>query len=396
METILYRYNPWWTSDFSMPDVIERTDLLKDIIHLLKSREIIFFTGLRRIGKTTLMLMTIEKMINQSGIDPMKILYVSLDDYLIEKNNILDVVEEFRKIHRLKYNEFIYLFLDEITYKQDYDIQLKNLYDNHRVKIFASSSSSSLLKRKKAFLTGRSRILELNPLNFAEFLSFRRLEINPQDSHLTPGYFEEFLKTGGIPEFVIKNETRYLQDLVDDIIYKDIAAVHGIRDIQLLKDYFLLLMERSGKVVSINKIASILKISPDTAKRYLELFADTYLIYLVNRHGKTNERILSPKKIYAADTGIRALFTGYRDKGSLFENYIFLQLRRFHPFYVYKNGIEIDFLLSNKILIEAKYHPEALEEKQQNLFDSFSAKEKFIFRSHEDLEKWLGTMPSKP
>jgi len=203
------------------------------------------------------------------------------------------------------------------------------------------------------------------------------------------GIFEDFLKTGGIPEFVIHNETSYLQDLVDDILYKDIAAVYGIRDIWLLKDYFLLLMERSGKVISINKIASILKISPDTAKRYLEMFADTYLIYLVSRYGKTNERILAPKKIYAADTGIRTLFCGFRDKGSLFENYIYLQLKQYNPQYIYKEGTEIDFYLGNKTLIEVKYHPESLEARQQSLFDTFPAKEKFIFRSHEDLERWM-------
>lgn len=72
-------------------------------------------------------------------------------------------------------------------------------------------------------------------------------------------------------------------------------------------------MERSGKQVSINKIASILKISTETSKRYLQYFADTYLIYLIERKGKTNEKLLSPKKVYATDIGIRSFFTGFRD-----------------------------------------------------------------------------------
>jgi predicted AAA+ superfamily ATPase len=389
METVLFRYNPWWTSVFSQPGIIERPSLFREMTDQLKNREIVFLTGLRRIGKTTLMKLLVNHLIHAEGIDPGRIMYVSLDDYLLEKKSILEIIEEFRKIHHLKFNDFIYLFLDEVTYKQDFEVQLKNLYDNHSVKVFASSSGSSLLKNSKAYLTGRSRLVEVPPLVFSEYLEFKDILINPEDDHLSERYFEDFLQTGGIPEFVLNSETRYLQDLVDDIIYKDIAAMHGIRDIRTLKDYFLLLMERSGKVLSINKIASILSISPDTAKRYFDLFAGTYLIHTVDRYGKTNERILAPRKVYAADTGIRTFFTGFRDKGSLFENYVYLQLRKYHPEYIYQDGIEIDFLLERKTLIEVKFHQEELSPKQKALYDSFPAGEKMTIRSYKELDGWL-------
>ncbi|MDL1963833.1 MAG: DUF4143 domain-containing protein [Deltaproteobacteria bacterium] len=80
-------------------------------------------------------------------------------------------------------------------------------------------------------------------------------------------------------------------------------------------------MERSGKQLSINKIGKILNISPDTSKRYLSYFESTYLIHLLPRWGKTNQKLLSPKKIYASDLGIKYLFMGERDLGSYFENY---------------------------------------------------------------------------
>ena len=116
--------------------------------------------------------------------------------------------------------------------------------------------------------------------------------------------------------------------LVDDIIQKDITAFHGLKNGDLLRDYFLLLMERSGKQISINKIANILKISPDTSKRYLSYFEDTYLIHLVSRWGKTNEKILTPKKIYSCDLGIKFLFHVDRDMGSYFVNYFYLLFRK--------------------------------------------------------------------
>lgn len=345
METILFRHNPWWTSAFSLPDIMDRPGIFQEMTDQLKNQEVIFLTGLRRIGKTTLMKMLIDHLINTKGVEPKNILYISLDDYLLEKKSILEIIEEFRKINNLRFDDFVYLFLDEVTHKVDYEIQLKNLYDNHRVKIYASSSGSSLFKTRKAYLTGRSKILEVPPLTFKEYLEFKRIHLKPQDEHLLERYFEDFLQAGGIPEFVLHGESQYLQDLVDDIIYKDIAAIHGIRDIPLLKDYFLLLMERSGKILSINKIASILSISPDTARRYMELFVETNLVFMLERYGKTTERILAPRKIYSADTGVRSFFTGFRDKGSLFENYIYLCIRKYHPEYVYQDGIEIDFLI---------------------------------------------------
>jgi predicted AAA+ superfamily ATPase len=147
-------------------------------------------------------------------------------------------------------------------------------------------------------------------------------------------------------------------------------------------------MERAGKVVSINKLANILKISPDSAKRYLQMFVDTYLIYPVNRCGKTNERILSPKKIYAADLGIRTLFTGFRDKGSLFENYVYHRIKDRNPCYVYENGIEIDFLTKDGILVEIKYMNE-ITDKQKTLFEKTKAKKKAIIRDIKSLNMFL-------
>jgi predicted AAA+ superfamily ATPase len=88
-----------------------------------------------------------------------------------------------------------------------------------------------------------------------------------RDKQLYKSYFLEYIKDGGMPENVLNPNREYLMNLVDDIIQKDITAFHGLKHHQILRDYFLLLMERSGKQLSINKIAKILSISPDTSKR---------------------------------------------------------------------------------------------------------------------------------
>lgn len=393
LEQLFYRYNPWWEERYSPNyiDLFPRLTLLTLLKENLNSSQIVFVTGLRRVGKTSLFTMFINYIthpVKSNDIDiPVKnVFYISLDDYLISKQSIIELIEEYRKIHKLPFEEKIYLFLDEVTYKKDFEIQLKNIHDLHNAKIYACSSSASLLKSKKAYLIGRTKVIEIPPLSFEEYLTFKDIHIEKKDHHLMERYFEDYLFIGGIPHYVIKGDSEYLKELVDDIIYKDIAAFHNIKHPHILKDFFLLLMERVGKAASINKIAHILNLSPDTVKRYLQLFADTYLIYFVPRCGTTNEHILSPKKIYAADTGIKTLFTGVRDKGSLFENYIYLQIRQKKPCYIYDNKNEIDFFTEDKLLLEVKYHSQ-ITGKQEALFKKTKAKKKYVITSIYDLEK---------
>jgi len=383
IDILLARNNPWWESDYTAEGLIRREGVLSTLRPLLTARQALFLTGLRRVGKTSLMKLLITDRIANEGVDPRTILYVSLDDYQLEKKSVHEIVEEFRCIHRHPFDRPLLLFFDEITYRDHIEVELKNLFDSQPVTICASSSSAPVLRDKKALLTGRGRIVEILPLDFTEYLIFRGITIKARDRHLTDVYFEEHLRDGGIPEFVRTGDPEYLRNLVDDIIYKDIAAIHGIRNIQQLKDMFLLLMERAGKQVSINKLAAILGISPDTAKRYLDLFVRTYLVHVVPRYGKTNEQLLAPKKLYAGDIGVRCYATGLRDKGSLFENYVYLKLRSQKPRYVYEGGIELDFVTERGELIEVKYGAE-MNEKQKRLFAEFPAKEKRVIGSVTD------------
>jgi len=388
MDETLFRYNPWWEKPYS-PGLISRPAEMDRLMKNLENHQIVFLTGLRRIGKTSLLKMMILQLMDQQNIDPRKILYVSLDDYNLLNQNILGIVDGFRKIHGISFSENVFLFLDEVAYKEDFEIQLKNLVDSHNVKIFASSSSSSLLKRQKSLLTGRNVTLEILPLDFDEYLQFKKISISNSDQHLFEKHFEEYLKTGGIPEYVLTGDPAYLSELVDDIIVKDIAAANNIRNSSVLRDFFLLLMERSGKQVSLNKMASILGISVDTVSRYFEMFVQSFLIHPVARFGKTNERILSSKKIYASDTGIRNYFTGFRDVGSVFENYVYLRLKSWQPEYLYFDQTEIDFRLNNGLVVEAKYHDEPLSAKQEKLFSSYDEEKRWVVRNFRDVRELI-------
>jgi len=390
MEELLHQYNPWWETDFKADELVQRTNYFKKLITSIDKRSIIFLSGLRRVGKTSLMKLLISYLI-ENKVESKQILYISLDDYVLRDKLLDEILVEYRRIHRLSLSEKIFIFFDEITYKDDYQQQLKNIYDKQNVKIYATSSSSSLLKDKKAYLTGRAITYEIKPLDFKEYLQFKNIAIKKSEEYLLDTYFKDYIRDGGMPENVLNPSREYLMNLVDDIIQKDITAFYGIRNHQIVRDYFLLLMERSGKQLSINKIGKILNISVDTARRYLTYFEDAYLIHLLPRYGKTNETLLSAKKIYACDLGIKHLFIGDRDYGSYFENYIYLKLRNIKELnYLYENGYEIDFITNDGILIESKYNA-ALNEKQEILFNEFKANEKYVIDSVKQLsilDRW--------
>ncbi len=386
MDDLLYQYNPWWEGNFDLSGIRPRENQIKSVMATMSAKQALLLTGLRRAGKTTIMRLVIDSLI-RNGTSPSDIFYISLDDYLFRNKSILDIITAYRTLHKLSVDRPVFLFLDEITYKEDYQAQLKNLIDRGKVVIVASSSSASILRDEKAFLTGRSITLEIQPLDFFEYMSFKNIKVSHRDASLLDRYFEDYMREEGLPEHVLGGGREYLMGLVDDIIQKDIAAFYGLRDHQVLRDYFTLLMERSGKQVSVNKIGKILKISPDTSRRYLDYFQDTYLIHLVPRWGTTNERILSPKKVYACDLAVKHLFIGDRDLGSYFENYVYLQLRRHTDvFYYRENSIEIDFLTRDGALIEAKYNAR-MEGAQLDVFKNHPAKQKIVVDSVKALSR---------
>ena len=194
------------------------------------------------------------------------------------------------------------------------------------------------------------------------------------------------MSDGGMPEYVLTGDISYIQNLIDNIIYKDIIAYHNIKNESVIRDFYKLLMERSGKQLSLNKMANILSIGVDSAKRYLSYFEDTYLIYTINKYTKLNERIKNPKKIYAGDIGLKNVVTGFRDKGAIFENLVFLKIKHLNPSYVYIDGIELDFMTENKILVEVKYNS-TLNQKQQKLYDNTDANKKIVIDSIDSFLK---------
>ena len=98
IEQLLYQYNPWWEDGYKPENVIERKAVMKSLYPLLKTRDIIMLTGLRRVGKTITMKCLIQYLIEQHDISPHHCLYVSMDDYQISRLTLAEVLDNYRKV----------------------------------------------------------------------------------------------------------------------------------------------------------------------------------------------------------------------------------------------------------------------------------------------------------
>jgi uncharacterized protein len=374
MKEILEELNPWWKNEYGF-DSFKREKYFEMLLNQIEKKDITILTGIRRVGKTTLLKQLIIHLIEKK-VNPKHILFISLDILFFKPFNIYDIILEYKKINNIEHKEKIFLFLDEVTYKENFNQELKNLYDLGNYKIFASSSSAKVLKDKKAFLTGRARYTEINPLDFKEYIIFKSLDIKKIETHILENLFEEYMIFGGMPEYVLTKDPTYLSELLELIISKDIISLNNLKNKELVYDLFKLLCERIGKQISYNKISKILNVDNQTIAKYVSFFLDTYLFDIIEMKGKLNERLKAKKKLYCIDMGLKNVVTGFRDKGAIYENLVYRHIKNNKPNFLFKDGIEIDFCFKNT-LIEAKYGQE-LTTEQKKLFDSSKFEKKII------------------
>jgi len=352
MDELLYAYNPWWDGTYGFPG-IPRKQYLKIMEYLDKAPGVVFITGMRRVGKTTLMHQYIHGLLKT--VDPTHILYASLDNVIFQKHSMQEIVRVFRRINDLERKEAIYIFFDEVHYMKQFELELKNLYDMGNISIFSSGSASLDITMQTPHLTGRQRILMVHPLSFPEFLQFTEKRYHMEDQHLYENAALEYAKTGGLPEFVETRDPNVLQSIVDTILFRDILARNRMRDRENLKNVLMLLAQSVSTPISAARFARILKMNTDTVRMILNLLIESNLIHAVERHGKISERKASPKKYYLSDTGLFPILTERINLGAIVENLVYITLMKSGTTRYYKKaGREIDFI-QEKHAYESKY-----------------------------------------
>lgn len=339
--------NPWYEGR-GVDLGIERTEYLEKVLRALGERkQFLFLLGSRRVGKTMILFQLIYKLI-KSGTDPKKILFLSLDNTNLQDLKLFDLVSV---------GNYDYVFLDEIHFLTNWAQVLKSLYDlpGFSTKIVCSGSSSKSIEDKKAFLTGRSVEIEVSPLSFLEFRKFYAGEQQ----------LNEYLYYGGYPEYVLEKQPNYLNDLVKDIVEKDILKLYSVKNSAYLFDICKILARQIGFRGSPNKISKVLGLDNKTVINYVQYLKEVRLVESVAQYSDSlNEKLYAPKKYYFYDLGMRNSFAGFADTGSLVENAVFIKLAEMYgteqiSYLADSKLSEVDFVVNigfeKLLLVESKY-----------------------------------------
>ncbi len=361
----LREYNSWWINKFELN--YKDREIYAKIKKVLPLKQIIALTGLRRVGKTTL-LMKIVKDYLESGMDPLRILYFSFDDF--RNSDPWEIIGEYEKIVELDIHDgnFVIIF-DEIQKVEDWENKIKRLYDLHsdRIKIIISGSESLFIKKgSKETLGGRLFEYRVEPLSFREYLNFKGIKYHPINIHKEEilQSLEEYIKTQGFPEMVSIKDKEILQkyikeSLLEKVLYRDIPQIFRVRDPSILESILNILLDDPGQLIEVSALADQIGISRQTLSEYLDYLERSYLIrklYNFSKNRRKTERKL--KKYYPTINSVEASFK--RDsltRSKLFESLVINQFKgEFFWRDPYKNEVDLVLLKGDKIYpIEIKY-----------------------------------------
>ncbi len=354
---LYYVFNPWWEGkpfDYG----ILRSTYLSALD--LKRRQIEIISGSRRIGKTTLLFQLVHSLL-ASGTPANRIFYLAADHPRLSSVPLSLHLKHFRQIHSHSRSTFLYLFFDEVQSSPSWEAELKVIYDLEQAKIICTGSTPDLLQSRGGKLTGRQVTTALFPLSFQEFLSFRNTHPPISESYKFETLADEYLHTGGYPENVLHPSSTYLQNLLDDIVARDVIALLPIRKPAVFKDLLLLLASAVGSRTSYNKLSNVLGISVDTVKEYIGYLESAFLIKPLTKWTTSHsDRVYAQKKFYFTDTGLKTFLTGEGDRGAKAENAVYIHILRngLTSGYFAESKKEVDFVLGNiktPVPIEVKY-----------------------------------------
>ena len=341
----------------------------------LKNNLIKVLIGVRRCGKSFLAHQILQ------GVEYG---YVNFDDERFvgakaeDLNDFLEAVNEISP-------EAKHLLLDEAQNVDGWELFANRLKRSGYNLVITGSNAKLLSQELATHLTGRHVSIELFPFSFKEFLKRKDMRFSANDLYLTKNraaikkVLEEYMEQGGFPElFSVENKKRYLRDLYDKIISRDIMPRHKVRFGKELKELAVYLFSNFGSRFTYRKLKNIFEIkSSHTVKNYVNYLEEAYLIFEILPFSfKLKEQIKSARKIYCIDNGlINAIsFQNSPNAGRMMENLVFLNLKMQKKevyFYLNKSGGEVDFIIrENKKaaeLIQVCFDLKNLETKEREL-----------------------------
>ena len=354
--------------------MIIRENYLKKLIDSKDTEFIKVITGIRRSGKSTLLLM-FKDYLFKNGVKQENIIHINFESGLYD--NIKNYKDLYQYVKEKIKNNKIYLLLDEVQNVESWEKAINAFKVDFDIDIYITGSNAYLLSSElSTFLSGRYIEIKMYPLSFKEFLMFNKYDENNLEDK-----FNEYLKYGGLPAItLIKNNDAlvlsYLNDIYNTIVKKDIIDRNNIKDVALLENIIKYLFSNVGSPISSNKICDYLnsnkivqKANHQTIDNYLNMLEKSYIIYKADRTDVKSKALLKTLgKYYVTDTGLRNIILGFRNinEGHLLENIVYLELlRRGYKVSIGKTlDYEVDFVAENTHTIKYYQVTQTLSDEQ--------------------------------
>lgn len=340
--------------------MVERKEYLEHLIQWKDEQVIKVVTGIRRCGKSTLLLQY-QEWLKASGVSDEQIVTINFEELEYEE------LQDYKKLYaylkdRLCKGKMTYIFLDEIQKVSAFEKVVDSLYVKPQVDLYVTGSNAYMLSGDLAtLLTGRYVEIKMLPLSFYEFLEVTG---SGQEQGLS-----EYMRDGGLPYVAVMDRTpekvdTYLEGIYNTVIVKDIedrqarkesdSDKRKINDILLLKTIAKYLASIVGNPVSIRSITDYFisngrKISPNTVSDYVEALTESFIFYPAERFDIIGKQLLKAnRKMYIVDLGLRNHILPRRqyDLGFSLENIVYFELlRRGYRVMIGKIGsTEVDFV----------------------------------------------------
>ena len=359
---------------FQARDLGVEREILGELKETIFAPQITVITGLRRVGKSTLLAQIANKYLKDGyyfvNFEDERLLNFQVKDFDLLHETLISMFGEKRT----------FLF-DEIQNVPEWERFIRRLHDQGYKFIVTGSNASLLSQELGTRLTGRSIRVELFPFSFREFLSFGEVKV-PDLKVLTTKQkgqllklTKEYIVSGGIPDSLKYPELEIHKTLYDDVLYRDIATRYKLDNVKSLKELTFYLVSNISTPISFNKLKELLKLgSVNTVKSYIDYLENSWLFFVVNKYAySVKEQQIAAKKVYGIDTGLVGSvgFSFSENMGKLMENAVYLQLRRkSQDIYYYKTvqDYEVDFFLPKEnAFIQVSQHFDAPETQEREL-----------------------------
>ena len=338
--------------------VIIRETYMKQILDFMDKPVVKVITGMRRSGKSVLLELTKEA-IRKNGVEEKQIFSINFESLQFENMKNYKALYEAISAPAKTANGKLYVLFNEIHEVDSWEKVINSVRVDYDCDIYITGSNARLLSGELAtLLSGRYIEIPVYPLSFSEYLEFAKLNEGEvglnKDQH-----FSRFLRYGGLPGIheIKWDDTallRYLTDMFNSVLLKDVIKRNKIRDIDLLEKVVLYLMDNIGNTFSAKTISDFLKnqgrkLSTETVYTYVKALESAFLIHKVPRFDIKGKRVLeTQEKYFVSDLGLRHATIGYRDQdiSGILENVVYLELlRRGWTIHIGKQGsCEVDFV----------------------------------------------------